>query len=99
MPELGCLKASSKVHYMEDKLRKVKFNLSEINEQDLTVGDHETDKDGILEERQGWFHRWGDEVYIDPDTDKKFQQTVAIVEDETGRVYLVSPKTIIFVKR
>lgn len=59
---------------MDKHLRKAKFNLGEVNENDLTVLDHEADKNGILETRQEWFHRCGDGVYTNPETDKEFQR-------------------------
>ncbi len=82
---------------MEKKLRKVKFNLSNINNKDLTIGDYEFDEGECLKEREGYFHRWGDEVYTDPQTLIKYQVTIALIEElNTGRVYKVDPQTVVF---
>lgn len=84
---------------MNDNFRKVLFNLGEINRKDSTFGDLDTDTEGILKEREGMFHCWGDAIHCDSKTGQKLQKTVAIVEEvDTGRIYLVDPRTIIFVK-
>ena len=77
------------------ELRKVKFNL---NEQNLNLGDVDyEDKDGFLEERSGYFHRWGDVIKYDPTLTHNIQKTVAIVEEKaTGKVYEVAPHCVKF---
>ena len=80
---------------MKEELRKVRFNL---NEQDLTLGDFGyEDSNGIMEERHGFFHRFGDVICYDPQQEKNIHKTVAIVEEIiTGKVYEVAPHCIIF---
>lgn len=83
------------------KLRKVFFNLNELN---LTVGDLHSDgnyedNEDITIERIGLFHRWGDVTYYDSKLERYIQKTVAIVEEiETGKIYEVAPKCITFEK-
>ncbi len=79
---------------MQENLRKVRFNL---NNQDLTLGDCGfDDPEGILRERTGYFHRFGDVECLP--NDENVLKTVAIVEEEaTGLVYEVAPHCIQFV--
>ena len=74
---------------MEEKLRKVKFDL---NEQGLTIGDlQDRDADGILTERYGYFYRLGDVICYDADSGRSLSKTVAIIEEDgTGKVYPVA---------
>ena len=84
---------------MKEVLRKVLFNLSDAKCKDYSVGDRWTDEGGILKERHGLLHCWGEAIRCDSETVQKFQETVAIVEDiETGNVYKVDPNTIVFIK-
>lgn len=80
---------------MEDKLRKVSFNL---NGQNLNYGDLDyNDSEGIMKERQGEFHRWGDTTTYDSQEQKMFQKTVAIVEEiSTGQIYEIAPHCLKF---
>ena len=79
---------------MQKILRKVRFNL---NGQGLTLGDCEfNDPEGILTERTGYFHRFGDVMCLS--NAENVLRTVAIVEEEaTGNVYEVAPHCIQFV--
>lgn len=80
---------------MQEKLREVRFNL---NEQNLNLGDLDyKDPDGITAERHGFFHRWGDVIYYDPQTESNIQKTIAIVEEiDTGKVLEIAPHCITF---
>ena len=80
-----------------ENLRKVLFNL---NEQGLSLGDLDfNDSNGITEERRGYFHRWGDVVQYDSQSEKSFSKTVAIVEEDTsGKIFEVAPHCIKFEK-
>ena len=82
---------------MKEELRKVIFNL---NEQNLTIGDlGYEDTEGIMDERQGYFHRLGDLIVYDSEHGRNLQQTVAIIEEiDTGIVYEVVPHCFRFVK-
>lgn len=83
---------------MKETLRKVQFNLSD--EKSYSYGDLESDDEGILKERFGVLHCWGESVSIDSETNQKFQETVAIVEEiNSGKVYKVDPNSIVFVKK
>ena len=85
---------------MKEELRKVQFNLGDAKCKDYTFGDMESDEKGILKERHGLFHCWGDVISYDSETGQKLQETVAIVEDlDSGDVYKVDPNTIVFVKK
>ncbi len=81
----------------KEELRKVHFNL---NEQNLTIGDlGYEDSEGIMKDRQGLFHRWGENMIYDSDQEKFIQTTVAIVEEvSTGKVFEVAPRCIVFEK-
>lgn len=84
---------------MKDCLRKVQFNLSDAKCKDYTIGDRENDVNGILKERYGLFHCWGEIIRSDSETGRKLQETVAIVEEiGTGEVYKANPNTIVFIK-
>ena len=84
---------------MEKELRKVQFNLGEDKCENYTIGDIEYDNEGILKERFGVLHCWGEAIRCDSETGQKYQETVAIVEEiGTGMVYKVDPATIVFVK-
>ena len=64
-----------------------------------TIGDRENDVNGILKERYGLFHCWGEIIRSDSETGRKLQETVAIVEEiGTGEVYKANPNTIVFIK-
>ena len=80
---------------MQEEFRKVRFNLNEL---DLNLGDLDyKDSNGITEERLGFFHRWGDVVFYDPQTESNFQKTIAIVEEfGTGKVFEIAPHCITF---
>lgn len=79
------------------KLRKVQFNLGDAKCKDYTYGDMESDTTETLKERQGWFHCWGEAIHLDEENGRKFQDTIAIIEEiETGKVYKVDPNTIVF---
>lgn len=80
---------------MPEKLRMVLFNL---NEQNLALGDFEDgDPKGILADREGFFHRWGDVIWYDPSSKMHFQKTIAIVEElKSGNVFEVSPHCLKF---
>ena len=82
---------------MKNELRKVLFNL---NEQDLSFGDLGfDDPDNIMEERQGYFHRWGDVIVNDATQERNLQKTVAIIEEmSTGNVYEVAPHCVKYIK-
>ena len=82
---------------MRDGLREIKFNL---NEQDLTLGDlGYDDHDGILNERHGYFHCWGNVEFYDSENGRLYLRKVAIVEEsETGKIFEVAPKNIVFKK-
>ena len=84
---------------MKELLRKVQFNLSAAKFKDFTIGDRESDENGILKRRYGLFHCWGEVIRCDPESGQKYQETVAIVEEiGTGDVYKVDPNTIVFIK-
>lgn len=84
---------------MKEFLRKVQFNLSDTKCKDYTIGDRETDESGILKERYGLFHCWGEVIRCDSESGLKYQETVAIVEEiGTGDVYTANPNTIVFIK-
>ncbi len=80
---------------MENELRKVIFTL---NEQGFSLGDLGCeDTKGTLDERRGYFHRWGDIVQYDATLERNVQKTIAIVEDETtGLVSEVAPHCVKF---
>ena len=80
---------------MQEELRKVRFNL---NEHDLNLGDLDyKDPNGIMAERYGFFHRWGDIVCYDSQTERKFQKTIAIVEEiGMGKIFEIVPHCITF---
>lgn len=82
---------------MDNELRKVIFNL---NSQNLSLGDlNFNDSKGITKERRGYFHRWGDVVQYDSQSEKSFSKTVAIIEeDATGKIFEVAPHCIKFEK-
>ena len=96
MPELGCHKDDS-FPIMKEELRKVVFNLNELN---LTIGDlGYKDPEGILVERHGYFHRLGDIIVYDPELGKNLPKTIAIIEEiDTGKVYEVAPHCFRFEK-
>lgn len=76
----------------------VQFNLSDAKCKDYTIGDRENDVNGILKERYGLFHCWGEAIRYDSETGNKLQETVAIVEEiGTGDVYKANPDTIVFI--
>lgn len=82
-----------------NNLRKVQFNLGEAKCEDYTYGDMESDSSGILKERQGWFHCWGEAVHSDNETGQNLQETIAVVEEiNSGKIYKVDPNTIVFLK-
>ena len=84
---------------MKEKLRKVQFNFGDAKCKDYTFGDTQSDEKGILKERYGLLHCWGEAIRYDSETGQKFQETVAIVEEvDSGAVYKVDPNTVIFVK-
>ena len=84
---------------METNLRKVQFNFGEDKCKNYTIGDIEDDKEGILKERYGRFHCWGEAIRCDSETGTILQETVAIVEEiETGDVFKIDPNTIVFIK-
>lgn len=76
---------------MKEELRKVIFNL---NDQNLTLGDMEfNDSKGVMEERHGFFHCWGNVELYNPEEGNIKLKTVAIVEEATtGRIFEVAPK-------
>lgn len=80
---------------MREKLRKVLFNL---NEQNLNLGDLDfEDPGGIMEERHGLFHCFGDVIIYDPQQERNFTKKVAIIEEIcTGKVFEVAPHCIKF---
>jgi len=84
---------------MKEIPRKVKFNFGDAKCKDYTTEDFYSDTNGILKERDGWFHCWGYVIRYDNETGRRFQDTVAIVEElKTGEVYKVDPNTIVFIK-
>lgn len=84
---------------MKEKLRRVQFNLSNAKCKEYTFGDIEHDDKGILKERFGLFHCWGETIRCNSETGQKFQETIAIVEEEgTGDIYTVDPNAIVFLK-
>ena len=84
---------------MKKHLRKVQFNLSDAKCKDYTIGDMESDENGILKERYGLFHRWGEAIRCDSESGQKLQETVAIIEEiETGYIYKVNPNTMVFLE-
>mgnify|MGYP007070111653 CR=1 FL=1 len=80
---------------MIEELRKVQFNL---NEQNLTYGDLGfNDSEGIMEERHGYFHCWGNVTFYDAEEERYKQKTVAIIEDTvTGKVFEIAPRCVSF---
>lgn len=80
-----------------ENLRKVKFTLE--GQVDLGLYDYENDeeREEITKERDGLFHAWGNEILTD--NGRSIEQEVGFVEEvETGKVYHVIPKRIVFVK-
>lgn len=80
-----------------ENLRKVKFTLE--GQVDLGVFDYDNDqeREEITKERDGLFHAWGNEILTD--NGRSIEQEVGIVEEvETGKIYHVIPKRIVFVE-
>lgn len=77
------------------ELRKVVFNL---NEQNLSLGDLDyNDSEGLLDERRGYFHRFGDTIIYDPQQERNFPKTFAIIEEaKTGKIFEVAPRCFKF---
>ena len=84
------------ISYMKEKLREVYFNL---NEQNLSHGDlGYEDSDGIIEDRHGYFHCWGNVEVYDFEERKFNLRIMAIIEESnTGQIFEVSPKCVRFV--
>ena len=80
---------------MKEELRKVLFNLNELN---LSLGDlNYEDSDGIMKERHGLFHCFGDTLIYDSQQEMNLTKKVAIVEEiGTGKVFEVAPHCIKF---
>lgn len=76
-------------------LRKVTFTLE--GQEDLGYLDYETEeeRENATKQREGFFHCWGNEVnFVDG---KQIERVVGIVEEnETHKIYHVTPKRIIF---
>ena len=80
-----------------ENLRKVKFTLEGQVDLGLSDYDNDEEREKITKEREGLFHAWGKEIL--PDNDSSIGQEVGIVEEvETGRIYHVIPKRIVFVE-
>lgn len=80
-----------------ENLRKVKFTLEGQVDLGLSDYDNDEEREKITKEREGLFHAWGKEIL--PDNDRSIEQEVGIVEEvETGRIYHVIPKRIVFVE-
>ena len=83
---------------MKEIKRKVIFNLNEQGLGILEDDGNDNNSVDVHKERQGLFHRWGDVVWYDPNTEKYFQKTIAIVEETpTGIIHEVSPHCIKFI--
>lgn len=80
---------------MKEELRKVIFNL---NEQNLSIGDLESeDSNDIMEERQGFFHCFGNVIFYDSQQERNLTKKVAIIEEiSTGKVFEIAPHCIRF---
>lgn len=80
-----------------ENLRKVKFTLEGQVDLGFLDYDNDEEREKITKEREGLFHAWGKEIL--PDNDRSIEQEVGIVEEvETGRIYHVIPKRIVFVE-
>ena len=80
-----------------ENLRKVKFTLEGQVDMGLSDYDNDEEREEITKERDGFFHAWGKEII--PDNDRSIEQEVGIVEEvETGKIYHVIPKRIVFVE-
>lgn len=49
-------------------------------------------------EFKGFFHKWGLALYRHKTSDNVVNYTVAIVEDENGKIYLIDPEYVTFEK-
>ena len=80
-----------------ENLRKVKFTLEGQVDLGFLDYDNDEEREKITKEREGLFHACGKEIL--PDNDRSIEQEVGIVEEvETGRIYHVIPKRIVFVE-
>lgn len=53
-----------------------------------------------MKERKGFFHEWGVHICHDSENGRLLESSIGIVEEEnTGKVYEVLPKNIIFLRR
>jgi hypothetical protein len=83
---------------MKKNLRKVTFNLNGANVfgfQKMTIGDYESDAERYFQEREGFFHQWGEMIQQDSEG-HPFQITYGLVEDLEGIIHIVPPTNIKF---
>jgi hypothetical protein len=81
-------------------LRKGSFTLAIPN---ASIGDYESGNENAekkMKERKGFFHEWGVHICHDSENGRLLESSIGIVEEEnTGKVYEVLPKNIIFLRR
>ena len=83
---------------MKTELRKVTFSLNGANVfgfPKMTIGDYEDDAEYYLQEREGFFHQWGETIHQNSEG-HAFAMTYGIVEDEEGKIQIVPPQNIKF---